>query len=121
MGQNWHAKDMTRKPKEWKNGESNGEPNNPPPVGKANKRSIWTVASKNYNGGHYATFPESLVKDCILAGCPEDGIVLDPFAGHNTTGLVARKLNRNFIGFELNPEYIEQSERRLNKALGLFA
>ncbi len=58
-------------------------------------------------------FPEKLVGPCILAGCPEGGIVLDPFAGSGTTGVVAKRLGRNFIGIELNPEYREMAAERI--------
>lgn len=88
--------------------------------GIANKRSVWTVATKPFSDAHFATFPEDLIVDCIKAGCPEDGIVLDPFMGAGTTALVARKLNRNFIGCELNPEYIKIAENRIKKQIGLF-
>jgi len=87
---------------------------------KANKRSVWTVSTKPFSEAHFATFPEDLIVDCIKAGCPEGGIVLDPFMGAGTTALVARKLNRNFIGFELNPEYIKIAEKRLYTELGMF-
>lgn len=88
--------------------------------GKANKRSVWSVPTIPYADAHFATFPEELIVDCIKAGCREDGIVLDPFMGAGTTALVARKLNRNFIGIELNPDYIKIAEKRLRKELGLF-
>lgn len=86
----------------------------------ANKRSVWTVSTKPFSEAHFATFPEDLIVDCIKAGCPFDGLVLDPFMGAGTTALVARKLNRNFIGFELNPEYIKIAEKRLLNELGMF-
>jgi len=86
----------------------------------ANKRSVWTVNTKPYSEAHFATFPEELIVDCIKAGCPEGGIVLDPFMGAGTTGLVARKINRNFIGFELNPEYIKIAKNRIFNEIGLF-
>ncbi len=70
-----------------------------------NKRSVWTVTTKPFKGAHFATFPTDLIEPCILAGCPEDGVVLDPFSGAGTTGLVAKKHNRSFVGIELNPEY----------------
>lgn len=89
--------------------------------GLANKRSVWTVTPKPFKESHFATFPPDLIVDCIKAGCPEDGIVLDPFMGAGTTAMVARKLNRNYVGYELNPEYIAISERRLAAELGLFA
>jgi DNA modification methylase len=87
---------------------------------KANKRSVWTVTTKPFSEAHFATFPEDLIVDCIKAGCPENGIVLDPFSGAGTTALVASKLNRDFIGFELNPEYIEITKKRLQNELGMF-
>jgi DNA modification methylase len=85
-----------------------------------NKRSVWTVTPKPFSEAHFATFPEDLIVDCIKAGCPEGGIVLDPFSGAGTTALVASKLNRDFIGFELNPEYIEITKKRLQNELGMF-
>jgi DNA modification methylase len=86
----------------------------------ANKRDVWTVATKPYSEAHFAVFPDTLIVDCIKAGCPEDGIVLDPFIGSGTTAIVARKLNRNFIGIELNPKYITIAERRLRNELGMW-
>lgn len=85
-----------------------------------NKRDIWSVATKPYRGAHFATFPQELIVDCIKAGCPEAGIVLDPFFGSGTTGIVARKLEKNFIGIELNRKYIKIAEGRLRKEVGLF-
>ncbi len=78
-----------------------------------NKRSVWTVATKPFKEAHFAVFPEQLITDCIKAGCPENGIVLDPFFGAGTTGVVAQRLNRNFIGIELNPEYIDIAIKRI--------
>ncbi len=86
----------------------------------ANKKSVWTVNTYPYSEAHFATFPEDLIVDCIKAGCPEGGIVLDPFSGAGTTALVARKLNRNYLGIELNPEYIKITEKRLRNELGMF-
>ena len=59
--------------------------------------------------------------DCVKAGCPVDGVVLDPFFGSGTTGVVARKQDRNFIGIELNPKYVAIATQRIKKELGLFA
>lgn len=87
---------------------------------KANKRSVWSVSTKPFSGAHFATFPEELITDCIKAGCPENGIVLDPFGGAGTTAVVARKLNRNYLLCELNPNYIKIAENRLIQELGLF-
>lgn len=64
---------------------------------------------------NFAAYPEDLIEPCILAGCPIDGIVLDPFFGSGTTGLVASKYNRNFVGIGLNPDYIQIAKRRLSE------
>ena len=78
-----------------------------------NKRSVWTVNVRPNKEAHFATYPPLLIKPCILAGCPEGGVVLDPFMGSGTTGIVARQLGRNYIGCELNPEYQKMAERRI--------
>ena len=77
-----------------------------------NKRSVWTVSTQPFKEAHFATYPPKLIEPCILAGCPKDGIVLDPFMGSGTTAMVAGQLQRNYIGFELNPEYVEIAEKR---------
>lgn len=81
--------------------------------GLRNKRSVWTVNLQPLKDAHFAAYPEKLIEPCILAGCPEDGIVLDPFMGAGTTALVALKNHRNFVGIELNPEYIDIAENRI--------
>lgn len=87
----------------------------------ANKRSVWQHNPSNFSEAHFATFPEDLIVDAIKAGSGGGGgIILDPFMGAGTTALVARKLDRNFIGIELNPEYIKIAEKRLKKELGFF-
>jgi DNA modification methylase len=78
-----------------------------------NKRSVWTVATQPYAGAHFATFPPKLIEPCILAGCPEGGTVLDPFAGAGTTGLVSLRRGRSFVGIELNPAYAEMARERI--------
>ena len=90
-------------------------------AGGANKRSVWEVATKPFKEAHFAVFPQKLIEDCIKAGCPEGGIVLDPFAGANTTGIVARKQNKNYISIELNPDYIKIAEERMRDELGMYA
>lgn len=90
------------------------------PDGFANKRSVWTVTTKPFKDAHFATFPEDLIVDCIKAGCPEGGLVLDPFGGAGTTGVVASKLNRKYLLCELNPEYVKIAEKRIHQTLGLF-
>ncbi len=80
-----------------------------------NKRDVWFVSTKPYRQAHFATFPTALIEPCILAGCPEGGWVLDPFNGSGTSGYVALKNNRNYIGIELNPSYIELTHKRLSE------
>lgn len=87
--------------------------------GKANKRDVWFVtASGGYsdeNGGHYATYNPKLIEPCIIAGCPYGGVVLDPFNGTGTTGVVAIQNNRKYVGIDLSKEYIAMATRRLEK------
>lgn len=90
------------------------------PDAKANKRSVWEVATQPFKGAHFATFPQDLIVDCIKAGCPEGGTVLDPFGGSGTTAVVSGKLNRNSIIIDINPEYIKMSEKRTYDELGMF-
>jgi DNA modification methylase len=78
-----------------------------------NKRTVWTIATEPYPEAHFATFPTALVTPCVLAGCPEGGTVLEPFAGSGTTLAVAKQLGRKSIGIELNAEYCGLAERRL--------
>lgn len=80
-----------------------------------NVRSVWNIATQPLKDAHFATFPEKLLEVPIRAGCPENGIVMDIFMGSGTTAIVAKKLNRNFIGIELNPEYIKIAETRIKK------
>jgi len=77
-----------------------------------NKRTVWTVATHPFPEAHFATFPPKLIEPCILAGCPENGIVLDPFIGSGTVAQVATLHRRNWIGIELNPEYIKLADKR---------
>ena len=88
--------------------------------GKRNKRSVWTVTTRPFKGAHFATFPPALIEPCILAGCPEGGTVLDPFFGAGTTGLVAQRHNRKWIGCELNPEYAAIAQARIESESTLF-
>jgi site-specific DNA-methyltransferase (adenine-specific) len=84
-----------------------------PPDFLRNKRSVWNINTKPYKGAHFATFPPALIEPCILAGCPENGLVLDPFGGSGTVGEVCNKLGRNYILIELNPEYKTQIDTRV--------
>jgi DNA modification methylase len=80
-----------------------------------NKRSVWTIPTAPFPEAHFATFPPALVTPCILAGSAIGDTVIDPFAGAGTTGLVASRLNRNFVGIELNPKYAEMARRRIEQ------
>ncbi len=87
-----------------------------------NRRSVWTVATQPYPGAHFATFPEALVEPCILAGSRPGDVVLDPFAGTGTVGVVAQRLSRRALLIDLNPDYIEQClSRNVDIPLGLEA
>ena len=82
-----------------------------------NKRTVWTINPKPYKEAHFATYPEELCETPIKAGCPIEGIVLDPFFGSGTTGVVALKQQKKFIGIELNQKYIEIANKRLKPYL----
>lgn len=89
------------------------------PLGR-NKRTVWSIATEPFPEAHFATFPTALVEPCILAGSPEGGVVLDPFAGSGTTGLVALRHDREFIGIELNPEYARMARNRILNDAPMF-
>lgn len=78
-----------------------------------NRRSVWTITTKPYSGAHFAVMPPDLVEPCIMAGSAPHDTVIDPFTGSGTTGMVAKSLDRNFIGTELNPEYAEMARKRI--------
>jgi DNA modification methylase len=80
-----------------------------------NKRSVWTVSMSIYKGAHFATWPTELVRPMVLAGCPVGGTVLDPFSGSATTGMVALQEGRNYIGTDLNLDYLPLAERRVQE------
>jgi DNA modification methylase len=86
-----------------------------------NKRSVWTVATTPFKDAHFATFPPALIEPCVLAGCPQGGIVLDPFGGAGTTGLVADRLHRDAVLLELNPDYAAMAEARIRVDGKMFA
>ena len=87
------------------------------PTLRRNKRDVWTVSTSGFRGAHFAVFPEKLIEPCILAGCPEGGTVLDPFTGSGTTGVVAKRLGRDFIGCEINPDYAQMATDRIAAAM----
>jgi DNA modification methylase len=108
----------TRKPYQIKGNTDRNDGGQPPQSANENgrnKRSVWTVTTQPYPDAHFATFPPKLIEPCILAGCPPGGIVLDPFLGSGTTLYVAKELNREGIGIELNAAYITLAERRLTQ------
>jgi DNA modification methylase len=82
-----------------------------------NLRSVWTLNPQPYREAHFATFPTALVEPCVKAGSKKGDTVLDPFAGSGTTGLVAGKLGREFVGIELNPDYIRLANDRIEGPL----
>lgn len=92
-------------------GDSFKDPN------KRNMRCVWRVTTKPYKGAHFAVFPEDLIETPIRAGCPPGGVVLDPFMGSGTTASVAKRLGRDYVGFELNPEYMDLISERLRKTV----
>jgi DNA modification methylase len=83
-------------------------------------RDVWFVAPATFDDAHFAVMPEEIARRCILAGCPEGGTVLDTFCGSGTTGVVASRNGRDFIGIELNPEYAGLAERRIHGDQPLF-
>ena len=104
-----------------KMGDEYGRPGSPrgasipwEPTATRNRRSVWTITPEPFRGAHFATFPTKLVEPCILAGSPVGGTVLDPFSGSGTVALVSARLGRNFVGAEINQEYISMSEERLS-------
>lgn len=94
--------------------ESHGNAENE--TGLRNRRSVWNVATQGYSKAHFATFPEKLIEPCILAGCRLGGIVLDPFLGSGTTAAVSARTGREYIGIDINPEYIELAKERIAEA-----
>jgi DNA modification methylase len=89
--------------------------------GTRNKRSVWHIATQPYPEAHFATFPEALIEPCILAGSRLGDTVLDPFTGSGTTGAVAVRHQRNFLGIELNPSYVTLARKRIGSVAPLLA
>ena len=125
-GRSWH--DVTGPPRVGVPGQTkqdghgrrhagfNGRYFSGPPPSTRNARSVWAIATQPFPGAHFATFPEALARRCVLAGCPEGGVVLDPFAGSGTVGVVCKATGRDFLGIELSPKYVAMAERRIAKA-----
>jgi site-specific DNA-methyltransferase (cytosine-N4-specific) len=81
----------------------------------ANKRSVWTVTTKPFKGAHFAVYPPELIEPCIMSGSKIGDVVLDPFMGSGTTAAVAQRLNRLYLGCELNTEYAALQTERLKQ------
>ena len=81
-----------------------------------NKRTVWTIPLSKVREAHFAVFPESLVENCILAGSPTGGIVLDPFMGSGTTAIVAGRHERSYVGIDCNKEYCAMARKRIKQA-----
>lgn len=84
------------------------------PKGK-NPGDVWTLTLQPHPERHIAMFPEKLISPLVKAASPEGGLVLDPFIGSGTTAVVAKKLGRHYLGIELNPDYIEIAEKRIER------
>jgi site-specific DNA-methyltransferase (adenine-specific) len=82
--------------------------------GTRNRRTVWSINTSPANGNHIASFPEDLVEPCVLAATRPGDFVLDPFFGCGTVGLVCRRLKRQYIGIELNPQYAQQAMKLLD-------
>ena len=102
----WHAPSIEKRQKSGIDSRTAG-------TGFRNKRSVWTIPTQQYAEAHFAVFPPDLIVPCVKAGSRPGDIVLDPFFGSGTTGEVALRLERQYVGFEINPEYVKLAERRL--------
>jgi site-specific DNA-methyltransferase (cytosine-N4-specific) len=85
-------------------------------VGGRNKRTVWSIPTEAFKGSHSATFPIKLIEPCVLGGAPVGSWVLDPFFGSGTVGLVCVQQHRQYVGIELNPEYVQMAVERVRKA-----
>jgi DNA modification methylase len=88
--------------------------------GKKNKRDVWSVPVQPFAGAHFAVYPLALIEPCVLAGSRDGDTILDPFSGSGTTGVVALRNGRNYVGTELNPQYAELSKKRISDDCGMF-
>lgn len=113
-GEGSHDAVSHNRPIEGQRRPSKRDKNRQPAGIRRNRRSVWTISTEPYKGPHFATFPGALAADCILAGCPPGGTVLDPFIGTGTVAAAAKALGRHWIGIELNEaEYRPLIEDRL--------
>jgi len=79
-----------------------------------NKRCVWSITTSSFRGAHFAVYPPELIEIPIKAGCPKNGIVLDPFIGSGTTAIVCKMLERNYLGFDINKKYCKIARERIN-------
>ena len=105
-------------------GKKYNDPNNPiyaspgsiyKSDGKRNKRDVWFIPTQPFAGSHFAVMPEAVAEPCILSTSKEGDVVFDPFFGAGTVGVVSKRNNRNYIGIELNLEYVSIAEKRIGK------
>lgn len=89
-------------------------------VGMRNKRDVWNIATAQYHEAHFAVFPDEIPSICIKAGCPPDGVVLDPFGGAGTTAVIAMGLTRSFVMIEMSPKYADMAHQRISEEHGFF-
>lgn len=82
-----------------------------------NRRDVWHVPVVSYKGAHFATYPPKLIEPCVLAGCPQGGMILDPFVGSGTTCMVALANGRDAVGIDLNPDYLEIARERIEDSI----
>jgi len=82
---------------------------------KKNKRDVWWVTVKSGKSGHFSGYPVDLIEPCVLAGCPENGTILDPFIGSGTTAIAALKHHRRYIGIDISPKYCKNAKERITK------
>lgn len=90
------------------------------PSGQRNKRDVWTVSTKPEKSAHIAAYPKELIEPCVLAGCPIGGVILDPFMGSGTTAMVEKIYGRNYIGFEINADYMSIINKKIQVTPNMF-
>ena len=103
-----------------KDGRASAPEHRPRTYPMRNKRDVWTIATRPFPDAHFATFPEKLVVPCVLAGSTPNSIVMDPFCGAGTVGVVALGLGRHFVGIEINQKYVDMGRRRIMDKFGLL-
>jgi DNA modification methylase len=84
---------------------------------KANIHSVWKIGGSPFSGAHFAVFPPELIEPIVIASCPENGVILDPFGGSGTVGLVAKQHKRHFVLCDINPEIAEMARKRVTEGI----